>query len=86
MPVDTQSDFVRAAHQRWPGYAVQGTGEWAVVCTVLRLVTLYDFAMLAKVEMQQPHSNWECAGHHRLARIKPAPLPQQIWQSRIWED
>jgi hypothetical protein len=66
------SPFQRAARQRWPRYTTWGDGEWAVVCPVVQIVTLYDFAMLANVEMHEPHSNWGCAEKHKLERIKPA--------------
>jgi hypothetical protein len=81
-----ESSYRQAARKRWPGYTVLGEGEWAIVCPVVHNVTLYDFPMLAKVEMQEPHSNWDCAGHHRFSRIQREPVAQPFWQSRIWED
>jgi len=65
------SPFQRAARQRWPRYTIRGDGEWAVVCHVVSLVTLYDLALLAQVEAGREHSNWRCAEKHKLEPIKP---------------
>jgi hypothetical protein len=74
-----ETAFQTAARQRFPGYRVEGDGEWALVCPIIKLVTLFDFAMLCKVEAEREHSNWRCQGHHKICRIKPAQR-QSNWQ------
>jgi hypothetical protein len=78
------SPFQSAARQRWLRYEIRGDGQYAVVCPVCRLVTLYDFALLAATEATQQHSNWQCADKHKIEHVEPAPVPQ-LWESRIWE-
>jgi hypothetical protein len=63
--------FQRAAKTRWPGYTVEGTGQYAVTCPLLQLVQLFEYAMWAKVAAQESHSNWRCAGQHKLCLVKP---------------
>lgn len=70
------SAFQLGARQRWPGYTIKGDGQYAVVCPIVQVVTLYDFAMLAHADAGQQHSNWECARHHKLCTVTPLYQPQ----------
>jgi len=68
----------RAARKRWPDYTTNGTGQYAVVCPVVRIVHLYDLEMWGKVHAQDSHSNWECAGQHKLYVVTPDYQAAQI--------
>jgi hypothetical protein len=61
----------RAAKKLWPAYRVENTGQYAVVCPLLQLVQLHEFALWANVAAQESHSNWRCAGQHKICVIKP---------------
>ena len=75
-----ETAYQTAARQTWSGYRVEGDGEWALVCPIVKLVMLYSFAMLAKVDAANEHSNWRCQGYHKVVRIKPAPQSRAQWQ------
>ncbi len=78
-PQSSLSLWQLAARQKWPGYHVEGEGEWAVVCPIVKYVALYSFAMLANVDAEREHSNWRCQCHHKVTKIKPAQR-QSNWQ------
>jgi hypothetical protein len=70
MAPQNESEFQRAARQRWPQYEIYGDGPYALVCSVTRHARLYGFHMLALTDIARDHSNWRCKDEHKLVELK----------------
>jgi hypothetical protein len=73
MAPQNESDYQRAARQRWPQLNIHGDGPCAIVCPISYSVHLYPFPMMAMSQIALDHSNWRCKDEHRLVELKAVP-------------
>jgi len=78
MAMKSESDYQRAARQRWPQLNIHGDGPWALVCPVSYSVTLYTFWMAAMNDLTRNHSNWQCRDQHSIVELRPAARPAPL--------
>lgn len=66
-----ESEFQRAARQRWPYANMAGDGPYALSCSTLDTVKLYPHWMQAATELVKQCGQWDCRDTHRMLELQP---------------
>jgi hypothetical protein len=78
MAPQNESDYQRAARQKWPTPVITGDGPYALYCADLNHDWLYGHYMLSMADVARDHGTWHCKDSHRLIELEPTPRRKMI--------
>jgi hypothetical protein len=81
------SPFKIAARGKYRWATIAGDGQWGFVslCHIAKAVRLCHTEDEAKRLAAGKCRAVPCSGNHTVEKFEAGPIPQPVWESRIWE-